>query len=77
MYTFLVAIFDGMDTAVMGYIAPSLIQAWHVDKVALAPVLSAALMGAALGAILIGPLADRIGRKKVLILSTAKDANHD
>ena len=67
---FLVAFFDGMDTAVMGYIAPDLIKEWGVTKLDIIPVLSAALIGAALGAILLGPFADRYGRKKLLIVST-------
>lgn len=67
--TFLVAFFDGLDTAVMGYIAPSLMQDWGIDKSQLVPVLSSALLGAAIGAIAFGPLADKIGRKKMLIFS--------
>lgn len=66
---FLVAFFDGMDTAVMGYIAPDLIQDWHITKADIIPVLSAALIGAAIGAIVLGPLADKFGRQKLLLLS--------
>lgn len=66
---FLVAFFDGMDTAVMGYIAPDLIQDWGIQKSDIIPVLSAALFGAAVGAIVLGPLADKFGRKKILLLS--------
>lgn len=66
---FLVAFFDGMDTAVMGYIAPDLIRDWNISKTDLIPVLSAALVGAAIGAIVLGPLADRLGRKTLLLFS--------
>ena len=58
---------DGFDTAAIGYIAPSLIKEWGVERPALAPVLSAALFGLAFGALSSGPLADRLGRKLVLI----------
>lgn len=68
-FTFLIAFFDGYDTAVIGYIAPSLLNEWRVEKGALAPVLSAALLGLAIGAMTFGPIADRFGRKRVLILS--------
>lgn len=68
---FLVALFDGFDTAAIGYIAPSLITEWGIEKADLAPVLSAALLGLAFGAVCFGPVADRVGRKKVLILSVA------
>jgi AAHS family 4-hydroxybenzoate transporter-like MFS transporter len=60
---------DGFDTAIIGYIASDLVQEWGVQKSALGPVMSAALVGLAVGALTAGPMADRIGRKKVLILS--------
>jgi AAHS family 4-hydroxybenzoate transporter-like MFS transporter len=63
---FIIVLLDGFDTAAIGFIAPSLIKEWNVSRPALAPVLSAALFGLAAGALLSGPLADRIGRKRVL-----------
>jgi AAHS family 4-hydroxybenzoate transporter-like MFS transporter len=66
---FTIVLLDGFDTAAIGFIAPSLIKEWGVSKPALAPVLSAALFGLAAGAILAGPLADRIGRRVVLLVS--------
>ncbi len=68
---FLIVLLDGFDTAAIGYIAPSLIGEWGVSKPALAPVLSAALFGLAAGALFSGPLADRLGRKSVLVGSVA------
>lgn len=64
---FLIVLLDGFDTAAIGYIAPSLITEWGVSRPDLAPVLSAALFGLAGGALLSGPLADRLGRKAVLV----------
>jgi MFS transporter, AAHS family, 4-hydroxybenzoate transporter len=64
---FFIVLLDGFDTAAIGYIAPSLITEWGVERPALAPVLSAALFGLAFGALSAGPLADRFGRKAVLI----------
>ncbi len=64
-----VVLLDGFDTAAIGYIAPSLLAEWTLAKADLAPVLSAALFGLAGGALLAGPLADRFGRKVVLIVS--------
>ncbi|NMF88277.1 MFS transporter [Aromatoleum petrolei] len=66
---FLIVLLDGFDTAAIGYIAPSLIQEWGVTKPDLAPVLSAALFGLAGGALLSGPLSDRLGRRLVLNVS--------
>ncbi|SAL34855.1 major facilitator transporter [Caballeronia arvi] len=64
---FVIVLMDGFDTAAIGFIAPSLVGEWHLSKAALAPVLSAALFGLACGAVLSGPLADRWGRRGVLI----------
>jgi AAHS family 4-hydroxybenzoate transporter-like MFS transporter len=64
---FVIVLLDGFDTAAIGFIAPSLIGEWGVTKPALAPVLSAALFGLAAGALSTGPVADRFGRKRVLI----------
>ncbi|AQH04102.1 4-hydroxybenzoate transporter (plasmid) [Burkholderia sp. KK1] len=64
---FVIVLMDGFDTAAIGFIAPSLVGEWHLSKAALAPVLSAALFGLACGALLSGPLADRWGRRGVLI----------
>ena len=64
---FLVVLADGFDTAAIGYIAPSLTELWQISKADLAPVLSASLVGVAIGALLAGPLGDRAGRKSVVI----------
>jgi AAHS family 4-hydroxybenzoate transporter-like MFS transporter len=66
---FSIVLLDGFDTAAIGFIAPSLVGEWGVPRSALAPVLSAALFGLAAGALFTGPLADRFGRKLVLIFS--------
>lgn len=67
--SFLIILLDGFDTAAIGYIAPSLLKEWGIAKPQLAPVLSAALAGLALGSVVIGPLADRVGRKLLLTAS--------
>lgn len=66
LISFFVILIDGFDTAAIGYIAPSLVKEWGITKPDLAPVLSAALAGLAVGAVLIGPIADRLGRKYLL-----------
>ncbi|MFB9156219.1 MFS transporter [Chromobacterium violaceum] len=67
MLCFLIVLCDGFDTAAIGYIAPAVIRDWGVARTQLGPVMSAALWGLAAGALLAGPLADRIGRKRVLL----------
>ncbi|WP_042878553.1 MFS transporter [Cupriavidus necator] len=68
---FLVVVADGFDTAAIGYVAPSVTREWGVSKLVLGNVLSASLVGLALGALIAGPCADRFGRKAVLLVSVA------
>ena len=68
---FAIVLLDGFDTGAVGFIAPSLSKEWGVTKPLLAPVLSAAVFGLSAGALLAGPLADRAGRKRVLVVSVA------
>jgi AAHS family 4-hydroxybenzoate transporter-like MFS transporter len=65
-----VLILDGFDTQAIGFVAPALAKEWGLTKGALGPVFSAGLFGLMIGALLFGPLADRIGRKKIIIFST-------
>ena len=66
---FLIVFLDGLDTAAMGFIAPALSAEWGIDRASLGPVMSAALIGMVFGALGSGPLADRFGRKVVLVVA--------
>lgn len=68
---FVVVALDGMDIALMGFIAPALKASWGVSNHQLGVVISAALIGLALGAMVAGPLADRYGRRVMILLSVA------
>ncbi|MGA0100388.1 MAG: MFS transporter [Steroidobacteraceae bacterium] len=65
--TALAVVFDGFDIQAIAFVAPSLMQEWGIDRAGLAPVLAAGLIGMALGALLVGNLGDRLGRRRALI----------
>jgi MFS transporter, AAHS family, 4-hydroxybenzoate transporter len=65
-----VVIMDGFDVQAIGFVAPALIQDWKIDPAALGPVFGAGLLGMLFGSMLLSILADRIGRRPVLVGST-------
>ena len=67
----LVALLDGLDLQSIGLAAPGIAADLHIQQSWLSAVFSAALAGLALGAFGFGMLADRAGRKPVLIGATA------
>ena len=67
---FIVAV-DGFDTAAIGFIAPAIRAEWTLTAGQLAPVFGAGLAGLMAGAFLFGPLADRFGRKSILMACVA------
>lgn len=58
---------DGFDVQAMGYVAPALTQEWKIPPAALGSVFGAAPFGVLFGSILFSMLADRVGRRPVLI----------
>ncbi|GAC1348639.1 MAG: hypothetical protein NVSMB18_37360 [Acetobacteraceae bacterium] len=61
---------DGFDAQAIGYIAPELAREWQLGRGALGSVFGAGLFGLLLGSTVFSPVADRIGRKGVVIGST-------
>ncbi|MGV8474384.1 MFS transporter, partial [Pseudomonas aeruginosa] len=63
----LLLVTDGYDAQVLGYVVPTLAQEWGLDKAAFGPVFSANLFGLTVGSLLVTPLADRFGIRRVLL----------
>jgi AAHS family 4-hydroxybenzoate transporter-like MFS transporter len=68
---FLIVATDGIDVAIMGFLAPDITKEWGISRAAFGVVMSAAPIGLAIGALLVGPLSDRYGRKKLLMDAVA------
>lgn len=66
---FILNMLDGMDVLILSYIAPALSADWQVSPESLGVVFSAGLAGMAAGGLLIAPLADRFGRRKLILAS--------
>lgn len=64
-------VIDGYDVALTSFSAPYIEQGFGVSKAELGLVMSGALMGMLVGSIGVAPFADRIGRRKMGIISTA------
>jgi AAHS family benzoate transporter-like MFS transporter len=64
---------EGYDVGVLGAVLPALAEykAWNLSPIELGGLGSYALVGMLIGAMTIGTLSDRIGRKKMLLMSVA------
>jgi AAHS family 4-hydroxybenzoate transporter-like MFS transporter len=68
---FVLNMIDGMDLLVLTYIAPALQRLWQVSPAQLSIVFSAGLAGMAVGGLGLAPMADRFGRKRMIIVAIA------
>jgi MFS transporter, AAHS family, 4-hydroxybenzoate transporter len=58
---------DGLDVQAIGFVAPALLRTWNLEPAALGPIFGAGLFGMLAGSMSLSVLADRIGRRPVLI----------
>jgi MFS transporter, AAHS family, 4-hydroxybenzoate transporter len=65
----LVAALDGFDTQAIGYTAPAIAEVLKLPMSQFGQIGSAGLIGAAVGALLFGPMADLMGRKSFMIIA--------
>lgn len=60
-------IMDGFDLQAIGFVAPAVTKEWHVASGNMRGIFTAALVGVLIGSLLFSALADRIGRRPILI----------
>ncbi len=65
----LIVISDGYDAAAAGFVGPSLLSVLHVSPAMLGTIFAASGLGMFVGALTLGYLADKIGRKSVMLIS--------
>ncbi len=65
----LVNLFDGIDTQSIGVAAPFIAEGLGIKLANFGPIFSSALVGATIGAATFGQLADRFGRKTLLLVA--------
>ncbi|MEL1134751.1 MFS transporter [Desulfitobacterium sp. THU1] len=61
--------FDSMDTGIVSFVLPVLMKTWGLTPEQVGNIGSIGLVGMALGAIIGGSIADRVGRKKVFAIT--------
>ncbi|HEY3159798.1 MAG TPA: MFS transporter, partial [Vicinamibacterales bacterium] len=67
----LVMLLDGFDTQAIAYMAPLMAAEWNLSRDVVSMIFSSALAGLMVGYLVLSPLSDRIGHRKVLLVSTA------
>lgn len=68
---FLINMLDGFDVLVMAFTAASVASHWSLSGIQLGYLLSAGLVGMALGSLFIAPWADRFGRRPLIMFCIA------
>ncbi len=68
MLCMIINMMDGFDVLVIAFTAPSIAAEWGLTPAAVGLLLSSGLTGMVIGALLIGPLGDRIGRRKLILI---------
>jgi len=62
---------DGFDVLSISFASPGIATEWGIDRAALGVVLSAELFGMAIGSIVLGGVADRLGRRPTMLACLA------
>jgi AAHS family 4-hydroxybenzoate transporter-like MFS transporter len=66
----LVMLLDGFDTQAISYMAPLMAAEWGLSREILGTIFSSALAGLMVGYLVLSPLSDRFGHRRMLLVST-------
>jgi AAHS family 4-hydroxybenzoate transporter-like MFS transporter len=66
----LVMFLDGFDTQSISYMAPLIAKEWGLSREVLGPIFSSALTGLMVGYLVLSPLSDRFGHRRMILIST-------
>lgn len=69
--TVLLNMLDGFDLMALAFTAKSIREEMQLDAAAIGSLMSAGLFGMAIGSLLLSPIADKFGRRPLLLLGTA------
>ena len=64
----IIMLFDGFDLSVYGAVVPVIMEEWQISPVETGMIGSYALIGMTLGALIFGTIADKLGRKKIILI---------
>lgn len=67
----IIILLDGTDSIAIGLTAPAIAKSIGVSMASFGPIFAIGQAGVMIGALLLGPLADRVGRKSMIIGATA------
>ncbi len=67
---FILNFVDGVDVVAISVAAPAITQSWGINSVQMGYILSAALVGMTLGALILAPLGDVYGRRRIVLVAT-------
>src|SRR5713226_9694777 len=66
----LVMFLDGFDTQAISYMAPMIAKEWGLSREVLGPIFSSALTGLMFGYLVLSPLSDKFGHRRLILFST-------
>src|SRR5258707_9932948 len=66
----LVMFLDGLDTQAISYMAPMISKEWGLSREVLGPIFSSALTGLMFGYLVLSPLSDKFGHRRLILFST-------